>query len=1075
MSKRTTILLAILAAMCCSSAMAAEKPTPRSPWPAGRPIAVGGERRTVVTAPKQVAPVLARADVLIVGSSFDGCFLAQRVATPQRRVILTSAGTSLPREMAMALRPWVSLDNLARASADVESLLTSCKKSSAGDEIILDMIKLTERLEDRILDKGVGLYYDLHPCGVQMARRNVTAVIFACKGGLVAIEAGAVVDCTADGSLAALAGAETRRRESATKGTVVRYSMLCEKPPKQPALTVKTVPQLVDGRVVMHGGFAEFRLRLAEGGSAFDESVRDLAARRLAATAAIELNRSDALGGGAFARGGDVLLADPTRRIVSRSAGGKLTLDACRPKGIDNLLVCSPTVDVDDAVAAALVEPPGGPSLGGPSLADVIAGAPWNEWSKGQFEQAPTVRLSCAPPGSGEAIKGQATFTELSPIYRTSGAISIGGIRLDVIADCDVLVVGAGTSGMPAAVVAAQRGAETIAVEKYGDVGGTHTVGGVSKYWYGRRTEFFERLDADAFKMMQQTRMPKCMGKLSTMMKSGVRLVTHCTAVGTLVEDRTVAGIVVVTSQGLAAIKAKRIIDATGDGDIAARAGSDMTYGTRRDAMTMWYSFAQYMGTNPEARRHFAYVVDPRDPTDMTRAILAGRRYKKSREVTAPQYYLTPRESRHIRGGYHVTVADILAERRFEDLLLICRSNFDIKGIGDSDLTFSGYVEWSRLKNYSVQIPYRAIRPVDLENILVVGKAYSASHDVLALARMQRDLMAMGGAAGLIAAECVRHGVSFTDVDCRQMHKGLLALGVLSRQDLNTIVGVKDNALPAMSARELRERIDLLAAGQLPLDGQVQILARPEAAIPLLKEALAKADGKGRVELARALCFLGDTSGSPILLEELKRLLSDETLPGISRGRVTPHNLPDQGFAPDATYLINTLARLGDRRIIPLLTDVAQKVEPETDRTGTMFSYIFSVCYAAERLGTPECVEALTILADKPGISGSSVPRSADPRRTARGLVSMRDDRYAYLELCLGRALARCGSRRGYQIALEYLADIRGSLARSAHDELAALTGQDLGYDANAWRASLRSATFVPKPYRHDAPAAKGQ
>ena len=1063
MGKRTTILVAIPAAMCYSSAMAAEKPMPRSPWPAGTPIAVGGERRTVVTAPEQVAPVLARADVLVVGSSFDGCFLAQRVATPQRRVILTSAGTSLPRETAMALRPWVSLDNLTRAPDDVESFLTSCKKSSAGDEIILDMIKLTEGLEDRILDKGVGLYYDLHPCGVQMAGRYVTAVIFACKGGLVAIEAGTVVDCTPDGSLAALAGAETRRRESATRGTVVRYSMLCANPPKQPALTVKTVPQLVDGRVVMHGDFAEFRLRLAGGGSAFDGSVRDLAARRLAATAAIELKQSGALGGGAFARGGDVLLADPTRRIVSRSAGGQLTLDACRPKGIDNLLVCSPTVDVDDAVAAALVEP-----LGGPSLADVIARAPWSELSKGQSGQAPTVRLSCAPPGSGEAITGQARFTELSPIYRTNGAVSIGGIRLDVIADCDVLVVGAGTSGMPAAVVAAQRGADTIAVEKYGDVGGTHTIGGVSKYWYGRRTEFFKQLDADAFKVMQQTRMPKCMGKLSTMMKSGVRLLTHCMAVGALVEDRTVAGIVVVTPRGLAAIKAERIVDATGDGDIAARAGSDMTYGTRRDAMTLWYSFAQFRGTNPEARRHFAYVVDPRDPTDMTRAILAGRRYKKSRDVTAPQFYLTPRESRHIRGGYHVTVADVLAERRFEDLLLICRSNFDIKGIGDSDLTFSGYVEWSRLKEYSVQIPYRAIRPVDLENILVVGKAYSASHDVLALARMQRDMMAMGGAAGLIAAECARNDVSFANVDFKQMHTELLALGVLSQQDLDTIKGVKDNALPAMSVGELRERINGLAAGRLPLDGQVQILTRPEAAIPLLKDALAKADGKGRVELARALCFLGDPNGSPILLEELKRLLSDETLPGMSRGRVTPHHLPDQGFAPDATYLINTIARLGDRRIIPFLTDIAEKVEPETGKTGTMFSYIFSVCYAAERLGVPECVEALTILADKSGISGSSLPRGADPRRSARGLVSMRDDRYAYLELCLGRALARCGSRRGYQITLDYLHDIRGSLARSAHDELVALTGQDLGYDANAWQASLRSAKIAPMPYRHE-------
>jgi len=142
---------------------------------------------------------------------------------------------------------------------------------------------------------------------------------------------------------------------------------------------------------------------------------------------------------------------------------------------------------------------------------------------------------------------------------------------------------------------------------------------------------------------------------------------------------------------------------------------------------------------------------------------------------------------------------------------------------------------------------------------------------------------------------------------------------------------ISDSALPAMSAGELRERINGLAAGRLPLDGQVQILARPEAATPLL-------------------------------------------------------------------------------------TDIAKKVEPETRQTGTMFSYVFSVCYAAERLGSPECVEALTILADKPGISGSSVPRGADPRSTARGSVSMRGDRYAYIEFCLGRALAHGGSRRGYQI-----------------------------------------------------------
>ncbi len=766
-----------------------------------------------------------------------------------------------------------------------------------------------------------------------------------------------------------------------------------------------------------------------------------------------------------FVRGGDLVLADPVKRLVSRSSDKTLSPDACRPKGVSNLLVCGPAVDVNDAVANILVEP-----FQGPSLLHVVADAIVQAKPVGtQRTKSSEVHLSLIPTPSGRASEAQAQFKELSPICSTTDSLVVEGLRIPVIEECEVLVVGAGTSGMPAAVVSAKQGADTIAIERYGDVGGTHTIGGVSKYWYGRRTSFVSRLDAEATEMMSKTHMPKCMGQLHTLLASGARLLTHCIALGAVVKDRTVTGVVIVSPRGLAVIKAKRIVDATGDGDIAARAGSSMTYGTRRDAMTLWYSFAQFAGSDPEARRHFAYVVDPRDPTDMTRAIIAGRRFKKGK-VTEPQYYLTPRETRHIQGAYQVTVSDILAKRRFEDLLLICEANFDIKGIADSDLSFSGYVEWARLTNYSVQIPYRAIRPVDLENILVVGKAYSVSHDALALARMQRDMVAMGGAAGLIAATSARDDVPLDQVDMREMQKQLNIIGVLSSEDLKQIDGVKDHELPPMSNADLRRYVAQLATGDLPLDRQVQILARPKASIPILKEALPQANRMGKVELARALCFLGDTSASQILLDELERLLGAGRLPGLTRVPTErmKHPLPDHGFAPDPTYLINTLARLGDKRIVPFMTTIAKEVEAETEHTGPMFSYVFSVCYAAERLGVPACVEALMILADKQGIRNGVHPRGTDLRKTARGLASRREDRYAYLELCVGRALARCGSRRGYDIVLGYLHDIRGFLARSAHDELVDLAGRDFGYDKRAWQAWLSSASLTPKPYHED-------
>ncbi|MGB2819350.1 MAG: FAD-dependent oxidoreductase, partial [Phycisphaerae bacterium] len=484
-------------------------------------------------------------------------------------------------------------------------------------------------------------------------------------------------------------------------------------------------------------------------------------------------------------------------------------------------------------------------------------------------------------------------------------------------------------------------------------------------------------------------------------------------------------------------------------------------YGTRRDAMTLWYSFARYRGSNPEAARHFDCVVDPRDPTDMTRAMISSRRRGPARGADDfPQYYLTPRESRHVRGGHTVTVADILSRRRFEDVVLICKANFDIKGIADGDLYLSGYIEPGYVENHSVQIPYRALRPGELENILVVGKAYSATHDALGLARMQRDLMAMGGAAGLAAARAARNDEALSAIDVKALQKALVALGVLSQADLQAVRGVKDSELPELNEGELRRMIDRLAGGRLDLEGEVGVLTRPKRSIPLLREALAKAGGKGKLAVARALCFLADPGGADVLLAEIDRQLQAAGLP--PKPFRMHHASPDHGYAPEICFLINSLGRLGDARVIPHMTEVARRVKMDPAKSDVMFDYVFSVCHAAERLGDPACVEALTILADKPCIRGSVLPRRTDPRKTA----SRQADRYAYLELCAGRALARCGARRGYDIVLDYLRDARGFLARSAHEELVALSGRDLGYDGNAWRSWLSSAELSPRPYR---------
>ena len=354
---------------------------------------------------------------------------------------------------------------------------------------------------------------------------------------------------------------------------------------------------------------------------------------------------------------------------------------------------------------------------------------------------------------------------------------------------------------------------------------------------------------------------------------------------------------------------------------------------------------------------------------------------------------------------------------------------------------------------------------MEYDNVLVVGKAISVDHDTLALARMQRDLMAMGGAAGLAAAQSVGKNKPFSDIDIQALQKGLIRLGVLHNKDLSGIPGVKDSALPEIGSAQIKRIVDELAVDKLKLTDKVSLLVRPDLSLPLLKEALGNAAGSGRIEVGKALCFLGDRQGADVLLGELERSL---TTPGLStKTHVVKmrHGSPDHASAPEMSYCVNSLGRSGDSRVIPFMTEIAKRIEMSADMSDAMFNYVYSICYAAERLADPECIQALTLLAEKKGLSGGLRPIGTDPRETGKGRVSIKEDRYAYLELCTGRAMARCGSKRGYQILIDYLSDTRGFLARSAHEELTALSLRDFSHDIHAWSRWLEDAAVSPIKY----------
>jgi ribulose 1,5-bisphosphate synthetase/thiazole synthase len=163
--------------------------------------------------------------------------------------------------------------------------------------------------------------------------------------------------------------------------------------------------------------------------------------------------------------------------------------------------------------------------------------------------------------------------------------------KIDVIRETDVLVVGSGPGGLAAALACARAGTETILLERYGCFGGNITQVGVEGFaWYrhpetidseGIGREFEDRakamgaampepqsishsLDAEAFKCVADTLVEE----------AGVIPMLHRMFVAPIMEGDTIRGIIVESKAGREAILAKRVIDATGDADIAHRAGA---------------------------------------------------------------------------------------------------------------------------------------------------------------------------------------------------------------------------------------------------------------------------------------------------------------------------------------------------------------------------------------------------------------------------------------------------------------------------------------------------------------------
>ncbi len=419
---------------------------------------------------------------------------------------------------------------------------------------------------------------------------------------------------------------------------------------------------------------------------------------------------------------------------------------------------------------------------------------------------------------------------------------------LDVVLETDVLVVGSGPGGLAAALAAARAGARTALLDRYGCFGGNMTQVGVEGLaWYrhertvdceGIGIEFEQRakamgaalpepqsishaLDAEMFKWVADTLVEE----------AGITPLLHRWCVAPIMEGDAILGVITESKAGREAILAKRVIDATGDADVAVRAGAPFRRTPKREMMAVSVMFSmsgvdkrrfidavkadpqtyadwsgngewEYETTgkedtlfSPFLRKPFQQAlaaglipsslhtiagtwgsvtdqgdltylnlvhvpeIDGTDPVDLTVGEIRGRR-EAIHALNALRGFMPGcehaklrnfgmtlgiRDTRKIDALYNLTGADVREQGRFEDAIGIFPEFVD--GYGVLILPTTGRY-W--------QVPYRALVPRRVRNLLVAGRAIGGDKISHASARNMMCCAVGGQGAGVAAAISIR-------------------------------------------------------------------------------------------------------------------------------------------------------------------------------------------------------------------------------------------------------------------------------------------------------------------------------
>ena len=939
-------------------------------------------------------PVVQSVDVVVVGGTVAGVSAAVSAAKQGAKVFLIAPRPYLGEDMCATLR--LEIDNNRK-------LKTSLEKQIFGNKLQTTPLKVKATLIEELIKENVEFVFGSFVTDILWENNNEPGgVVIANRSGRQAIIAKTIIDATDRAWVCRMAGAEVQNWE----GLEIEFQRIVVLPGQN-----GDIPNYVTHKIQIPMPDLHFKSFAQAEQMAREKTYTDG-----------QLRASESL----FHIPPDPIVCKKNSKDWNDENG--INIEHFQPKNFNNLFILSGSAGIPRSVAKSLSEPVAFAEIGsiiGRSVAKYAA----------QKVLPKEIIFKSASVGHRNNGDTKELLSGLRPTDNNVYSVTCPETSLQVLAHYDVVVVGGGTSGAPAAIAAARCGMKVLVVEYQEGLGGVGTLGLIGKPYHGKKVGF-----AAEVPFPEDNIEPKMEWYRSEIKKAGGDIWLGALGCGAFVEGNQVKGAIVSTPESRGIVAANVVIDATGNADIAIAAGAEYMYGDiERNDIAL-------QGTGLSARplkgNYFNsdyLLVDESDMVDVWRTLVSVHITKMSENIYDVVPLIQNRERRRIVGDYVLNYLDQVAGRTFSDAIVYSGSDYDSHGYPSSYyFALLPHDEISRKKNHPAPggtcfTPYRCLLPKNLDGILVTGLGISMDRDASALVRMQFDLANQGFAAGVAAMLAITNDVNPRNINITELQKILIEKGNLPDSVLNL-----GDSFP-LSKKVIKHAIKSYGDATNPESAGKPlaiILSHKNKSLPLIKKEYRKATGRNKLLYAQVLGMGGQKVGVPTLIAELENFTGwDEKI--------------YQGIGADYAHLptpidavILSLGNSEDKSALPSLLKLVEKL----DQNVTL-SHHRSIALALEKLSDHSAALPLAKLLQKPGMQGHAMLELEDALTEidydgmgpAKSVINSYEKRTRALrEIILARALYKCGdyNELGKNILKSYQNDMQGLFARHANQIL---------------------------------------